>query len=70
MGKYLHARDDAASGIQIENRVYLEDGHHKLINSKSVEIVEVYEGIPEWAFPQLVEMYKEHMANKQDLECN
>lgn len=56
-GKMHRTGNATANGLQIENKVYLEDGHYKLVNSKSVKILEKYEGIPEWATDKMREQY-------------
>ena len=44
---------------QVRNRVYLTDGHYKLINSKSVRITKIYGEVPEWATDELIKRYTE-----------
>lgn len=58
-GKYKNTGVASGKGLQIKNRVYLLDGHYKLVNSKSVKITRKYGGIPEWATEELIQQYNE-----------
>lgn len=58
-GKYRHTGQAQGKGLQIKNRVYLLDGHYKLLNSKSVHITKVHEEVPPWASEELIQRYKE-----------
>ena len=58
-GKYINTGRASGKGLQIKNRVYLLDGHYKLINSKSVKITKTYDDIPEWATEELIKRYNE-----------
>lgn len=58
-GKYRHTGTRQGRGLQVRNRVYLTDGHYKLINSKSVRITKIYGEVPEWATDELIKRYTE-----------
>lgn len=58
-GKYVHTGQKNGSGLQIENRVYLTDGHYKMLNSKSMKITKIYDEVPTWATEDLIEMWNE-----------
>lgn len=60
-GKFKHTGREKSQGLQIENRVYLSDGHFKLVNNKFVKITKKYLGIPEWATDDLIEKYHHKM---------
>lgn len=57
-GKYRHTGRQTGQGLQVENRVYLLDGHYKMVNSRAVKITKKYAGIPEWATEDLIEKYR------------
>lgn len=48
-GKYTRCGSHIVDGLQYENILVLSDGSYKYLNSSSVRIIRVYEGIPEWA---------------------
>ena len=48
-GKYVRIGSHIENGLQYENFVVLLDGSYKYLNSSSVRIIRIYEGIPEWA---------------------
>lgn len=56
-GKYRHIGQDHGKGLQVRNRVYLTNGHYKLVNSESVKITKVYKEVPEWATDELKDKY-------------
>jgi len=58
-GKYRRTGTAYGKGLQIRNRVYLLDGHYKLVNGKSVHITKVYDDVPVWATDELVKQYKD-----------
>lgn len=59
-GKYRRTGNQIVNGLQIKNKVYLNNGHYKLINSKSVKIMNTYTSIPEWANEHLLSLYDSH----------
>jgi hypothetical protein len=61
-GKFKHMGNHTVNGLQIKNRVYLNDGSYKLINSHSVKILKRYEEITEWANEELIERYNAFLA--------
>ena len=63
-GKYRRTGNATANGLQIENKVYMMDGHYKFINSKSVKIMEIYKEIPEWASEELINKYREALEKE------
>ena len=58
-GKYRDMGHASGKGLQIRNRVYLLDGHYKLVNSKSVQITKIYDDVPKWATDELIKQYRE-----------
>lgn len=52
-------------GLQIRNRVYLFDDKYKLAHYKGTKILEVFEGIPEWATPKMIERYEEFKVEQK-----
>jgi len=61
-GKYKHIGRKSGQGLQIENRVFLLDGHYKMVNSKAMKITKIYDGIPDWATEELREKYTKKMS--------
>lgn len=57
-GKYKHVGEHKDKGLQIENKVYLLDGSYKFVNSKSLNITKIYEGVPEWTNDILIKKYE------------
>ena len=57
-GKYKRIGEQKGKGLQIENKIFLEDGSYKLLNRKSIKVTMEYEGIPEWANDILVKKYE------------
>ena len=49
-------------GLQVKNRVYLLNGHYKLVNSKGVRITRRYDNMPEWANEILLIRYKKETS--------
>lgn len=58
-GKYKRTGNKTINGLQIKNRVYLDEEHYKLINSKSVKIIQIWNDVPEWANEELIAKYVE-----------
>ena len=63
-GKFKATGKDKSNGLQIKNRVYLLDGKYKLVNNESFKIKKEYEGIPEWATPDLIEKHNNFKSKK------
>ena len=61
-GKFKHTGNQTVNGLQIKNRVYLNDSSYKLMNSNSVKILKRYEGITEWANEELIGRYNIFLA--------
>ena len=59
-GKYVRCGSHVENGLQYENFLVLPDGSFKYLNSSSVRIVRIYEGVPEWANGYLRDL---HMSN-------
>lgn len=56
-GKYKRTENKTVNGLQIKNKVFLVDGHYKMINSKSVKKTKTWDSIPEWATDDLISKY-------------
>lgn len=56
-GKYRAIGKRHDRGLQIENRIYLVDGHYKMVNNRNVKITKKYNGIPDWATTALKDKY-------------
>ena len=71
-GKFKRIVTKSASGLQIRNRLYLDNGHYKLINNKGTNITQIYDNIPEWASEALKDKYKkfhEQMEDDTDIDA-
>ena len=64
-GKWEYVGKVKEKGLQIRNRVYLFDDKYKLAHYKDTKILEVFEGIPEWATPKMIERYEEFKAEQK-----
>jgi hypothetical protein len=53
--KYKHIGEKIVNGLQIKNRIYLENGSYKLINGKGARIKNIYDDIPTWATDEMIE---------------
>lgn len=67
-GKFKPIGTRFGQGLQVENRVYLADGHYKMVNSHSFKIIRKYEGIPDWASDELKTKYTAKMKAFQKEE--
>lgn len=56
---------ECATGLQIKNRIYLEDGRYQMVNSPHLKIVKKYAGIPEDASIQLAKRYEEYKKDEK-----
>ena len=56
-GSYERTGNAFTKGLQVENLVYLVEGSYKYVNRNSLKIMKKYIGVPNWAPPQLKEMY-------------
>ena len=45
-------------GLQIGNKVFLNDGRYKFVNNKNLKIKKKYQGIPDGASEGLIEKYR------------
>ncbi len=62
-GKYRRpTRTECGRGLQVGNKIHLENGRYKMVNRRSLTITNRYQGIPAWAPPSLKAAY--------DLGCN
>lgn len=47
-------------GLQIANKVYMNDGKYKFVNNKNLRITKIYEYIPDISNDLLIKKYNEH----------
>lgn len=66
-GSYKRVGSEIANGLQIQNKVYLNNGRYKLINRKSARIIEKHEGIPDWANERLTKRYESFIKSREDI---
>lgn len=64
---YKRVGSEIANGLQIQNKVYLNNGRYKLINRKSARIIEKHEGIPDWANERLTKRYESFIKSREDI---
>lgn len=60
-GKYQRTGNQVVDGLQIKNKVYLNNGHYKMLNSKAIKILNIYTAVPEWANEYLLSLYDKQM---------
>ena len=66
-GKYRHpTRTECGRGLQIGNKVYLENGRYKMVNRSTLTITKRYQGIPGWAPQSLVSAYSQDHTEGKD----
>ncbi len=58
-GKYQHTGREFGHGLQIENRIFLDGMNYKMVNRKSLKIINAYENVPDWATEELKEKYRQ-----------
>ena len=63
--RYKRTGSQHVNGLQIENKIYLGKGRYKYLNSHSVKIKKVYQGIPHWASEELVNLYIKTIKNNR-----
>lgn len=57
-GKYRRpTRIEKGEGLQIKNKIFLSNGHYKMVNRSTITITKRYSEIPKWADDQLVSLY-------------
>lgn len=56
-GKFRRTGNKTVSGLQIKNKVYLLNGHYKMLNSKCVKIMKIWTDIPDWADESLINKF-------------
>lgn len=61
-GKYQCTGTQKGNGLQIENKVFLTNGHYKLINNKNFKIEKTYSNIPDWVTQELKDRYYKFMS--------
>ena len=61
-GKYRPMGKEMGKGLQVKDRLYLLNGHYKLVNSKGVRITRRYDNMPEWANEILLIRYKKETS--------
>lgn len=66
--KYKNDGFNELKGLQIENRMFLENGSYKLVNRHTFRILKVYNGIPEWATESLIKRYETFHRQLQEEE--
>lgn len=64
-GKYKHTEKQVVNGLQIKNKVYLLNGKYKMINSKSIKILQRFNQIPVWVNDTLIQLYNQHSGKNQ-----
>lgn len=58
-GKYRKpTRTEKGSGLQIKNKIYMEDGTYKFVNRSTLKVTKQYPDIPEWANEYLKNLYQ------------
>lgn len=63
-GKYRRpTRTERGRGLQIKNKIYLENGKHKMVNRTTLSITKKYEGVPAWANDFLKNLYSKPIDN-------
>lgn len=63
-GNYSHPkRSCKGAGLQIQNKIYLANGHYKMVNRSTLKITKQYEGIPAWATDKQIDMYNQSRAS-------
>lgn len=62
-GKWKHKGGKKMSGLQIENKVYLQNGKYKFINNSNVKVLKEFKDIPHWATEELIERYKNYLLD-------
>lgn len=68
-GKYRHPTTTRTGrGLQIENKVYLENGQHKLVNRTTFKIKKIYDDIPQWATEHLIFLYQKEKSKRAPKE--
>ena len=65
-GKYQRVGSECGKGLQIENRVFLTNGHYKMVNSGSVRVLSRFDGIPDWATEDLISKYTNRNMNRSE----
>ena len=67
-GKYRRPTNNRkGTGLQIQNRIVLANGHHKMVNRSSLKIIKRLEGIPQWATQEQIKMYNQSKISKSEL---
>lgn len=59
-GKYRRPTSSRnGTGLQIENKILLANGRHKMVNRTSLKIIKRFDGIPEWATKKQIDVYNQ-----------
>lgn len=62
-GKYRRPTTSIVGrGLQIQNKIFLENGRYKMVNRSSLKITKRYNEIPDWANQKQKEMYHKYAA--------
>ncbi len=62
-GNFKRIGKDYNKGLQIENKIYLENGKYKYVNGTSLKIIYKYPDVPDWASENLITMYNNFKTN-------
>lgn len=65
-GKYKHVGTKEGQGLQVRNRIYLNNGTYKLVNAKTLSITRKFEEVPAWANDTLIEKYNKELQKQQE----
>ena len=60
--RFVQTKKAETFGLQIDNKIYLLDGHYKNADGKRIKILEEYPPYPAWATPELIEKYDRQMG--------
>ena len=59
-GKYKATGKKHGQGLQVENKVFLIDGHYKYVNNKNLKIEKVFKDVPSWATDEIIKKYQNY----------
>ena len=59
-GKTRPDRTVVEVGLQIANKIFLNDGKYKFVNNKNLRIKKIFDDIPDAATEQMKELYKKY----------
>lgn len=67
-GKWSHLGVLYNQGLQINNRVYFEDGAYKLVSGRDAKVIKKYNVIPDWANEFLIDKYNNAMGKRKSID--